>query len=59
MRAANIRHLSISLEALARIQGADELFQRVHRLLDHEISLMEDDHTTNKPNTPNNDEIPF
>lgn len=62
MRPTAIRHLSIALEALARIQGTEGLYTRVYRLLEKEINLMEEDNrdTSRHPQQQlPDDEIPF
>lgn len=40
--ARDIKDLSIAMEALARIQGSDEYYSRIARLLENRIQQMED-----------------
>lgn len=67
MRSANIKNLSIALEALSRVPGHDpSVFAgRIESLLAKEIEFMQEDQTpkynitpTRKPNDTQ-DEIPF
>lgn len=59
--ARDIKDLSISMEALARIQGSEEYYSRICRLLDNRIGLMEDEQRVPSPSKPmpDDDEIPF
>lgn len=63
MHPTAIRHLSVALEALARIQGTEDLYHRVYKLLERELYLMEGETTAYNPTpkspTIKDDEIPF
>lgn len=62
MRSANIKNLSIALEALSRVQGVDMLFTNIQHLIEDEIKLMKEDQhplQTYTPKAPDQDEIPF
>lgn len=61
--ARDIKDLSISMEALARIQGSDEYYSRIARLLDSRIlqleeQVLKEQHPLKISTTPT-DEIPF
>jgi len=62
----DIKNLSIALEALSRINAAEEPFNRVARLLDEALALKEEEHQQerdrrdlHKGRPDPNDDIPF
>lgn len=60
MRSAEIKNLSIALEALSRIPGTtpEALSMRIHDLLE-DILTEEETKVQAKPSTTEDDEIPF
>lgn len=61
MRSADIKNLSIAMEALSRIPGTspEHLSTRIHNLLESIITEEEETSAKPRPSTTNDDEIPF
>lgn len=59
MRSANIKNLSIALEALSRFPSNGNHSPSIKRLLEKEIQLMQEEQHPLKTQTQPDDEIPF